>query len=91
MIRYAIELRNGGYMKQEFKGTLELLEVRSVDSPIDADLLKEKQTAERVLNEILTGNTNIAVLYDENNPPCGIVELHIDCIKYYVGGVKNRK
>jgi hypothetical protein len=77
MIRYVIEMKNGSYMRQEFEGSLERLKIRTVDNPIDADLLKDKSTAERVLKEILTGNTNILVLYNDDNPPIKVVELYI--------------
>ena len=76
--RYVIELRNGSYMKQDFHGSVELIKIRSVDNPIDADLLKQKSIADRCLSEILTGNTNIMVLYDDDNPPVRVVELKIN-------------
>jgi hypothetical protein len=78
MIRYVIEMKNGSYMRQEFEGSLERLKIRTVDNPIDADLLKDKSTAERVLKEMLTGNTNILVLYNDDNPPAKVVELEIE-------------
>jgi hypothetical protein len=78
VVRYAIQLRNGNYMKLEYDGSLERLKIRPVDLPIDADLLKEKGVAVRALNEILTGNTNLLVLYDEDNPPKRVVELKIN-------------
>ena len=64
-------------MKLEYDGSLERLKIRPIDLPIDADLLKEKSVAVRVLNEILTGNTNLLVLYDEDNPPKRVVEIKI--------------
>jgi hypothetical protein len=67
------------------------LEIWAVDNPIDADLFKDKNTAVRVLTETLSGNTNIVVLYDEDNPPQSVVELHINYEKYYVGGVYSDK
>jgi hypothetical protein len=78
IVRYAIKMKNGNYMKQEFDGSLERIRIRSVDHPIDADLLKDKSVALRVLNEILTGNTNLLVLYDEDNPPENVVELRVE-------------
>lgn len=77
MIRYAVELRNGNYMKQEFVGSLERINIESVDNPIDATLLKKKEVAQRCLSEILSGNTNFLVLYDDDNPPSKVVELNI--------------
>jgi hypothetical protein len=76
-IRYVIKLRNGNYLRTEFKGSLNLLEVWAVDNPIDADLIKEKRHAERSLKEILSGNSAIVVLYDEDNPPVEVIELNI--------------
>jgi hypothetical protein len=71
-------MKNGNYMKQEFNGSLELIKIVPVDNPIDSDLLKERHTAERVLEELLSGNTNIIVLYDEDNPPEKVIELKIN-------------
>jgi hypothetical protein len=76
-IRYVIKLRNGSYMKQDFDGSLERIKIRAIDNPIDADLLRDKGLAERVIDEILTGNTNILVLYDDNNPPVEVIEINI--------------
>lgn len=77
-IRYVIQMRNGDYMKQEWDGSLERVKLRSFDNPLDADLFKSKSITERVLNKILTGNTNLLVLYDDDNPPVRVVEF---CIK----------
>jgi hypothetical protein len=78
IVRYAIQMKNGNYMKQEFDESLERIRIRVVDNPIDADLLKDKSVALRTINEILTGNTNLLILYDDDNPPESVVELKID-------------
>jgi hypothetical protein len=78
IVRYAIKMKNGNYMKQEFDGSLKRIRIRAVDNPIDADLLKDKNAALRTINEIMTGNTNLLVLYNEDNPPESVVELRIE-------------
>lgn len=78
IVRYAIQMKNGNYMRQEFDGSLERIRIRAVDNPIDADLLKDKSVALQTINEILTGNTNLLVLYDDDNPPESVVELKVD-------------
>lgn len=82
--RYVVKMKNGGYMKQEFEGSLESIRISSVDHPIDADLLKSKDVAIRCVNEILSGNSSILVLFDEENPPVEVDELEIECRKTYI-------
>jgi hypothetical protein len=78
VIRYVIKMRNGDYMKQEFHETVEKVKIYTVDLPIHADLFKDKNTAQRVLDEILSGNTNLLVIYNDDNPPVEVVEVEIN-------------
>lgn len=78
IIRFVIKMRQGNYMKQEFDPkSHRIVNIWTVDNPIDADLLKDRFTAERVIQEVLSGNTNLMTIYDENNPPEKVVELKI--------------
>ena len=79
VIRYAVRMRNGDYMVQNHaEDAIQRILIRTVDNPIDADLLKTKKTAQRCIDEILSGNTNVLVQYDEENPPKEVVELEIN-------------
>lgn len=75
--RYVIKLKNGSFMKQEYKESLELVEIHSVDHPIDADLFKRKSTASRTNQELLSKNTNFPVVYDEDEAPTEVVKVSI--------------
>lgn len=75
--RYVVRMRNGDFMRQEFDESLDNVKIFTSDHPIDADLLKSKSTAERVINEIITGKTNLPVSFDKNNPPVDVVEINI--------------
>ena len=77
MIRYAIEMESGGYMKGDFYKSIEQVKIETVDLPIDADLLKKRSYAEECLQDILAGTTTLPVHYDENDPPKRVVKLDI--------------
>lgn len=77
IIRYMIKMRNGDYMVQNLKEGLDEVWISTVDHPIDAMLLKNKKIARRALREILSGETNLPVEYDDDNPPVEVVELEI--------------
>ena len=71
-------MRNGDYMRQDFHETGEKIKISNIDVPVDADLIKSKSVAQRVLQEILAGSSNLLVLYDDNNPPVEVVEVEIN-------------
>lgn len=73
--RYVIQLKNGDFMRQEFHETLERVKVFSVENPLNADKSTTFSMAKEALDNILSGNTNLLVLYDENNPPERVVEV----------------
>lgn len=74
VIRYVVRMRNGGYLKQ-LAVNENLVKASAVDLPIDSDLLKDKEIAKRVIEDILTRNTYIPVKYNENNPPVEVEEF----------------
>jgi hypothetical protein len=77
--RYAVRMKNGDYMLQDFDDEVaQRVLIHSVGNPIDSSLLKTRETAQRCINEILSGNTNLLVLYDDDNPPEEVVELKIE-------------
>ncbi|MDT0160404.1 hypothetical protein [Bacillus sp. AG4(2022)] len=76
--RFVISLKNGNFMKQDFDESLERIKINTTDLSIDADLFNNKQTADRVLNEIISGNTNLLVIYDEDNPPIEVKDIRIN-------------
>ena len=78
--RYAIKMKNGQYMKEDFDGSLNRVKLRSVSHPIDSTLIPLKSTATRCLYEILNGDTNILVLVDEDNPPVSVEEVRIKVV-----------
>ena len=83
VIRYAVKMRNGDYMIQDLDDMTPLrVHIHTRDNPIDADLFKTRENAQRCVDETLTCNTNLLVLYDEENPPQEVVEVKI---KYEVG------
>jgi hypothetical protein len=77
VIRYAIQMQNGDYMKQEWNGSLSRVKIESVENPIDADLFRIKSITDRIVEEVLTGNANLFVTYDEDNPPVKVVKFKI--------------
>lgn len=79
IIRYTVQMKNGSYMLQDFDDmTAGRVHVITVDNPIDSSLFKRKDVAQRCIEEILSGNTNLLVLYDEGNPPERVIELTIE-------------
>ncbi len=78
VIRYVVRMRNGSFMVQDMSETLQAIRIVTVDSPIDADLLKTREVAQRCVDDIPTGNTNLFVIYDKENPPEEVVELEIN-------------
>lgn len=77
-IRYLVKMKNGDYMKQEWDGSLERVMLHSVDNPIDADKFRNKFAPERILKEVLSGDTAILTLYHEENPPEKVVKMEFD-------------
>ena len=78
MIKYAIKLKNGQYARQNWDdSTFKYIRLDEHDSPLYADFF-DKDVAYRVLSEILSGNTNHMVLYNEFNPPIEVVALDIN-------------
>ena len=76
--RYVVRMRNGDYMVQDFDDMhAGRVLVSSTDHPIDATLLKDRKTSERCIADIVSGSTNLLVLYEEDNPPEETVELKI--------------
>lgn len=57
---------------------MDRIRLKSVSNPLDADLIRLKSTAKRILDEILTGNTSLLVLYDEDNSPNDIKMFKIN-------------
>ncbi|GIN22550.1 hypothetical protein [Siminovitchia fordii] len=83
VIRYAVKMKNGSFMVQEIDDSNpQILHIHTVDSPIDADLLRSKDAAQRCVNDIPSGNTNLMVLYDDDNPPEKVMEIEINCRFY---------
>lgn len=79
VIRYVVKMKNGSYMVQIVDDdNSEIIHITTVDLPIDADLLKSRSVAERCVEEIISGDTNLLVLYDDGNPPVSVTELEID-------------
>ena len=79
VIRYAVRMKNGSYMRQEFDDrNVSRVLIHTVDHPIDASLLKDRVTAQRCIDDVISGNTNLLCLYDDNNPPEEVVELFIE-------------
>lgn len=78
IIRYAVKMKNGSYMLQDLDDMVAgRVHINSVDHPIDASLFKDKSNAARCIGEILSGNTNLLCLYNDENPPQEVEELKI--------------
>lgn len=79
VIRYVIRMKNGDYARQDFDDMVAgRVKMWSTDNPIDADLFKNRTTAQRVVDEVLSGNTNLLVIYNDENPPQDVQELEIE-------------
>ncbi|WP_080845638.1 hypothetical protein [Cytobacillus gottheilii] len=77
-VRYAVKMKNGEYLRQDFdEQRIETVRLWSVENAIDADLFRSESEAQRLIKEVLTGNTNLLVLYDDENPPNEVVKLTI--------------
>jgi hypothetical protein len=77
--RYAVRMKNGDYMRQDLDDTkVGVVLIRTVYNPIDAMLVKDKYTAQRCVTDVLSGNTNLLCLYNDDNPPEEVVELKIN-------------
>ncbi|WJV20817.1 hypothetical protein QU593_10405 [Rossellomorea marisflavi] len=76
--RYVIKMKNGTYMKTEFDEVIpSQVKVLEVDHPVDADLHKDKGTAQRINNEIITSTTFLPVIFNKENPPEEVQEVTI--------------
>ncbi|GLI82562.1 hypothetical protein ANABIO32_02490 [Rossellomorea marisflavi] len=76
--RYVIKMKNGTYMKTEFDEVVpSQVKVLEVDHPVDADLHRDKETAERIIKEIATTTTFLPVIYNKENPPEEVQEMKI--------------
>ena len=62
-------------MRQEFYETLEQVMIFAVENPLHADKFNTYSMTKEILENTLSGNTNLLVLYDENNPPERVLEV----------------
>lgn len=78
VIRYAVKMKNGDYMRQDLDDTqIGRILIRTVDHPIDSTLLKNKKDAERCIYELFAKSSNLPCVYDDDNPPETVQELKI--------------
>ncbi|MDT0160377.1 hypothetical protein [Bacillus sp. AG4(2022)] len=80
--RYVVRMKNGDYLRQDFDHLrLDTVRIWSVDNPIDSDLFRSEKEAERLIKEVLSGSTNLLVIYQDDNPPEQVEELEINFTK----------
>ncbi|MFO1442896.1 hypothetical protein KDN24_06660 [Bacillus sp. Bva_UNVM-123] len=79
VIRYVVKMNNGDYMIQDLDDLVSMrVHIHTRDNPIDADLFRTRENAQRCIDETISGNTNLLVLFDEENPPKEVKELKIN-------------
>lgn len=75
--RYAIEMENGGYMRQEFDGSIDKIKIEVEHDPLSAFLTDNVAMAKNVLADILNDKTILPVRLDPHNPPARVVKFDI--------------
>lgn len=76
-IRYAIQLENGEYMRTDFYPNIETIKIFAETDILKADLHSNRDRLEGEINNIVSGNTNLPVFYDDDNPPARVVKFRL--------------